>query len=82
MLGNLLVNGILFLILFGLYSFSPWASLIVALLSLFTLAFELIFDKDHIDRIASDTPDQYSLILAALISLIAVIISIISVMNS
>ena len=76
MVGNLIVNGVLLLVLYGLYSFSPWASLVVASLSSFAFAQILIFDKEFVDQIASQGGDYFSLLLGAGISLAGVIISI------
>ena len=81
MIGNLLVNGVLLLILYGLHSFSPWASLVVASLSSFAFAYVLIFDRGYLDEIASQGGDQFSLLLGAGISFAAFIVSIVSLME-
>jgi len=81
MVGNLIVNGVLLLVLYGLHSFSPWASLVVASLSSFAFAYVLIFDKEYRDQIASQGGDQFSLLLGAGISLAGVMVSIMSLMG-
>ena len=81
MVGNLVVNGILLLVLYGLYSWTPWASLVVALLSSFAFAQVLIFDKEFVDQIASQGGDYVSLLLGAGISLAGVIVSIMRLMD-
>ena len=81
MVGNLIVNGVLLLVLYGLHSFSPWASLVVASLYSFAFAYVLIFDKEYRDQIASQGGDQFSLLLGAGISLAGVMVSIMSLMG-
>ncbi len=81
MVGNLVVNGVLLLVLYGLYSWTPWASLVVALLSSFAFAQVLIFDKEFVDQIASQGGDYFSLLLGAGISLAGVIVSIMRLMD-
>ena len=81
MVGNLVVNGVLLLVLYGLYSWTPWASLVVASLSSAAFAYELFFDKDYVELIASRGGDHFSLLLWAGISLAAFIASIVSLMG-
>jgi len=81
MVGNLVVNGVLLLVLYGLYSWTPWASLVVASLSSAAFAYELFFDKDYVELIASRGGDQFSLLLGAGISLAAFIASIVKLMG-
>ena len=81
MVGTLVVNGVLLLVIDGLYSWTPWASLVVASLSSAAFAYELFFDKDYVELIASRGGDQFSLLLGAGISLAAFIASIVSLMG-
>lgn len=77
MVGNIVVNAILAAILFAAYSWTPWASLVLASLSSLAFSHIFIFDRAFIEEIAKQGIDRLSLLIGAGISYIAVIISII-----
>ena len=81
MAGNLIVNGILILVLYGLHFLTPWASLVAASLSSFCFAYIIIFDKPYVEQIVDSGSDKISLLLGTGISLVGVIVSIVSLMG-
>ena len=81
MVGNLVVNAILAAVLYGVYLWTPWASLVLAALSLLAFGYAFLFDKEHTDAMTQAAGDRLSVLLGALISLIGVIASIVAVMK-
>ena len=81
MVGNLVVNAILAAVLYGLFLWTPWASLAVSLLSTLAFGYIFIFDKSHVDNIAKEMPDQLSLLLGAGISCLGVVVSVVALMS-
>jgi hypothetical protein len=74
---NIFVNLILSGILYGLYLWSPWASLVLASLSSIAFSYELFFDKEYVDEITPTGTDKLSIILGSLISYSGVVVSIV-----
>lgn len=81
MAGNIVVNTILAGILYGLYLWTPWASLVIAAFSSFAFGFIFVFDKDFLNEIAPDLSSKFSLMIGAGMSLCGVVISLISLVK-
>ncbi len=77
MVGNIIVNAILAAVLFAAYSWTPWASLVLASLSSLAFSHILIFDRAFLEEIAKQGIDRLSLLIGAGISYIGVIVSIV-----
>lgn len=80
MVGNIVVNAILAAVLFGAYSWTPWASLVLASLSSLAFSHILIFDRAFLEEISKEGIDKLSLLIGAGISYVGVVASIIALM--
>jgi hypothetical protein len=76
MIGNILVNLTLAAILYGLFLWTPWASLIAAGLSSFFFVVAVFFDREHTEEITRQLSDRLSVIMGMVISIAGVAISI------
>jgi glucan phosphoethanolaminetransferase (alkaline phosphatase superfamily) len=74
---NIIVNLILTGILYGLYLWTAWASLVLATLSSIAFSYQLFFDKEYIDKITPTNEDKLSIIFGSLISYLGVVVSIV-----
>jgi len=80
MIGNIVVNAILAAILFAAYSWTPWASLVLATLSALAFSHIFIFDRAFLEEIAKQGIDRLSLLIGAGISYIGVIVSVVALL--
>lgn len=80
MVGNIVVNAILAAILFAAYSWTPWASLVLAILSALAFSHIFIFDQAFLEEIAKQGIDRLSLLIGAGISYVGVIVSIVALL--
>lgn len=78
MVGNIIVNAILAGILYGAYSLTPWASLVLGGLSSIAFSYIFVFDKEWLEEIAQQGVDKLSLLTGAGVSYLAVIISVVA----
>ena len=59
MVGNIVVNAILAAILFAAYSWTPWASLVLATLSALAFSHIFIFDRAFLEEmVRANSPDE------------------------
>lgn len=61
MVGNIVVNAILAAILFAAYSWTPWASLVLATLSALAFSHIFIFDRAFLEEIAKQGIDSVTI---------------------
>ncbi|HET8801761.1 MAG TPA: hypothetical protein VFN01_11320 [Marinobacter sp.] len=80
MIGNIIVNAVLAGILFAAYSWTPWASLVLASLSALAFSHIFIFDRAFLEEIAKQGVDKLSLLIGAGVSYVGVIVSIVALL--
>jgi len=73
---NFVVNLTLLGILYVLYLWSPWVSLVIASLSSVAFSYQLFFDKEYVDEITPTAADRLSIIFGFFISFLGVIASV------
>ena len=76
-MGNLIVNCIFAAILYGSYILTPWASLVIGLLSSSLIVYSFVFDREWVDRISEDISDKLSLLCGATISILGIVMSVV-----
>ncbi|AXS81594.1 hypothetical protein [Marinobacter sp. Arc7-DN-1] len=82
MIGNIVVNAILVAILFAAYSWTPWASLVLATLSALAFSHIFIFDRAFLEEIAKQGIDRLSLLIGAGLSYVGVIVSVVALLEA
>ncbi len=80
MSGNLAVNFVLAAVLYGLFVWTPWASLVLALLSSIAFGYIVIFDREFLDQIARLPADRISIVLGLIISFVGICVSVVALL--